>query len=100
MNTENKQGLIFRKVPLENPPPRLTDILNMPISINFCCDGAHDAVTMHDNPKDQSGYSIKIYSWLVHSSNRMSLQDSESHSTLSSTKAEIATMVLELSEVR
>jgi hypothetical protein len=65
----------------------------MPISINICCDGAHNAVTMYDNPKDQSGYFIKIYSWYTAAVECVSKTQ---RITLSSTEAEVAYMVLAL----
>jgi hypothetical protein len=68
INGHRKQGLIFRRAPVAQRPHSLTDILHIPISINFCCDGAHNAVTTFDDPKDQSGYFIKLYSWLVYRS--------------------------------
>ena len=68
----------------------------MPISINFCCDGAHNAVTTYDNPKDQSGYFIKIYSWYT---GAVECVSKTQRITLSSTEAEVASMVLALRSV-
>ena len=93
INGHRKQGLIFRRAPVGHRPPRLTDILHMPISIYFCTDGAHNAVTTYDNPKDQSGYFIKLYSWYTAAVECVSKTQ---RITLSSTEAEVASTVLAL----
>jgi hypothetical protein len=93
VNGHRKQGLIFRRAPPGHRASRFTDILHMPVAINFCCDGAHNAVTMSDDPKDQSGYFIKIYSWYTAAIECVSKTQ---RITLSSTEAEVASMVLAL----
>ena len=93
INGHRKQGLIFRRAPEWQRPLRLTDVLDMPISIYFSCDGAHNAITQLVNPQDQSGYYIKLYSWYTASVECISKAQ---RITLSSTEAEVASMVLAL----
>jgi len=62
INGHKKQGLIFHRVPEWQRPLRLTDVLDIPISIYFSCDGAHTAMTELVNSQDQSGCYIKLYS--------------------------------------
>ena len=79
INGHRKQGLIFRRAPVGHRPPRLTDILRMPISIYFCTDGAQNAVTTHDSLKISQAISTNSTRGTVHSSNGMCIQDPKIH---------------------
>ena len=70
-----------------------TVVLDMPIPIYLSCDGAHNAMTALVNPQDQPGYYIKLYSWYTASVECISKAQ---RITLSSTEAEVASMVLAL----
>ena len=93
INGHRKQGLIFRRAPEGQRPLRLADILDMPLPIYFSCDGAHNAMTELVNPQDQAGYYIKLYSWYTAAVECVSKTQ---RITLSSTEAEVASMVLAL----
>ena len=91
INGHSKEGLIFRRASIEHRPARLTDDLDLPISILFLFDGAHSPCSDQTDPHDQAGYFEKLYSWRTAA---IRVVSKVQRITLSPTETELAALVL------